>query len=205
MSEFFEHFVQFENVLFSTSLLIFAGLLGLQLLGLFGDAVVDGFDGNPNLTAGDVDGAADAAKFPLVFMLMPFFLSFGLLGLLSNWMLPRFLHIGTGYIMLISVGASGLFSWEFSKLVAGSIGQLLPSVESYGLSGADLTGCLGKVVSARLGQQEPARISVTDARGGNYTLQGQLIEGHPEVSRGELIRVVGHDASSNVCFCEPVT
>ncbi|MEE3283240.1 MAG: hypothetical protein VX311_01570, partial [Planctomycetota bacterium] len=141
----------------------------------------------------------------LIFMLIPLFGSFGFFGLLLNWAIPEFLDIQTGYITLISVGVSGLASWESSKLLAGFFCRLLPQVESYGLSETDLAGCLGSVVGAKLGSEVPDRISVTDARGGSFTVKGLLTEGHPEVSRGGLIRVVKHDAKSNVCFCEPIS
>ena len=213
MSEFFEFFVQIENLLFSTSLLVFVGLLSLQFLGMAGDVGMDavselelggeiggGMDGGM-----DGDGLAEAASYPLIFMLVPLFGSFGFLGLLLNWTLPEFLDIKTSYITLISVGVSGLASWESSKLLAGFFGRLLPQVESYGLSETNLAGCLGSVVAAKLGSEVPDRISVTDARGGSFTVKGLLAEGHPEVSRGGLIRVVKHDAKSNVCFCEPIS
>jgi hypothetical protein len=209
MSEFFEFFVQIENLLFSTALLVFVGLLSLQFLGMAGDV---GLDAVSELELGgeigggmDGDGLAEAASYPLIFMLIPLCGSFGFLGLLLNWTLPEFLDIKTGYITLISVGVSGLASWESSKLLASFFGRLLPQVESYGLSETDLAGCLGSVVGAKLGSEVPDRISVTDARGGSFTVKGLLAEGHPEVSRGGLIRVVKHDAKSNVCFCEPVS
>ncbi len=209
MSEFFEFFVQIENLLFSTSLLIFVGLLSLQFLGMAGDV---GMDAVSELELGgeigggmDGDGLTDAASYPLIFMLIPLFGSFGFFGLLLNWGLPEFLDIKTGYITLISVGVSGLASWESSKLLAGFFGRMLPQVESYGLSETDLTGCLGSVVGAKLGSEVPDRISVTDARGGSFTVKGLLAEGHSDVSRGGLIRVVKHDGKSNVCFCEPVS
>ena len=209
MSEFFEFFVQIENLLFSTALLVFVGLLSLQFLGMAGDV---GMNAVSDLGLGgeigggmDGDGLAEASSYPLIFMLIPLFGSFGFLGLLLNWALPEFLDIKTGYITLISMGVSGLASWESSKLLASYFGQLLPQVESYGLSETDLAGCLGSVVGAKLGSEVPDRISVTDARGGSFTVKGLLVEGHSEVSRGGLIRVVKHDAKSNVCFCEPVS
>ena len=209
MSEFFEFFVQIENLLFSTSLLVFVGLLSLQFLGMAGDIGVDAVSDLElgGEIGGEIggNGVAEVTAYPLIFMLIPLFGSFGFLGLLLSWALPEFLDIKTGYITLISVGVSSLASWESSKLLARFFGQLLPQVESYGLSQTDLAGCLGSVVGAKLGSEVPERISVTDARGGSFTVKGLLAEGHPEVSRGGLIRVVKHDAKSNVCFCEPVS
>jgi len=203
MEEFISFIGQYENLLFTVSLMVFAGLLCLQLFGLAGDVL--GGEIGLDSASGDIDGGSGGAKLSLICLLMPFFASFGLLGLLSNWLIPTIADVGVGVKAIISVVVSGLLSWEFARKVAGYLGTLLPPVESYGLSHAKLSGCIGKVVSETMNVDKTARISVTDHRGTTYTLRGQLLEGHGEISHGEPIRVIEHDANSDMCFCAPLS
>ena len=89
MSEFFEFFVQIENLLFSTSLLVFVGLLSLQFLGMAGDFGVDAVSDLElgGEIGGEIggNGVAEVTAYPLIFMLIPLFGSFGFLGLLLSW------------------------------------------------------------------------------------------------------------------------
>lgn len=206
MSDLLTLLVQAENILFLSSLLVFAALLTLQMLGFAGDSL--GADIGLDIDA-DVDMDVDAAdltsvsQVPTITLLMLFCASFGVLGLISNRLIPEFIDVGTAVQATISIVLSGVVSWIVSRKTARFIGSVVPMVESHGINSADLNSCLGKVVSEKMTQTKAGRITITDSKKGVYQLRGLLIDGHEQVNQGELVVVVRHDTASGVCFCIP--
>ena len=206
MVEFYQMLTASENLLFLTSLLVFCALLSLQLFGFIADGVGgDFFDLDVDMDV-DVDGdigVGVAAQFPIVTLLMLFSGSFGILGILSNLLLDDFFELGTATKVVISIVLSGVVSLVLSRLTARTVGSWLPTVETHGIDGTDLNGCVATVISETMTTESLGRISVTDKKAGNYKLRGQLLEGHEEVANGGLVVVVRHDQNSDICFCVP--
>jgi hypothetical protein len=206
MVEFYQMLTANENLLFLTSLLVFCALLSLQMFGFIADGVGGEFFGLDMDMDVDVDGdvgMGDVAQFPIVTLLMLFSGSFGILGILFNLLLDDFFNLGTAARVVISIVLSGAVSLLGSRLTARTVGSWLPTVETHGLDGTSLNGCVATVISATMTSEELGRISVTDKKAGNYKLRGQLLEGHGEVANGGLVVVVRHDQNSDVCFCVP--
>jgi hypothetical protein len=217
MAEFLELFVQPENMLFTASLFVFFGLMGLMSMGLGGDGGDAGVDAGVDVgvdvgDVGDVDVTVDADSgnasdggYPIMCFLMPFFGFFGILGVLSNSVLPGFLDVPVLQKAGISIALSGIISWQVSGKIARSIASFLPSVKSYGLSTVDLAGSLGSVIGEKMDSNTITRISVTDSRDNIYKLRGQMLAGHAEVLHGGMVKIVKHDAASDICFCVPAS
>jgi len=212
MAEFIGLFGQPENMLFTASLFVFLGLLALMSTGLGGDGgdvgVDAGVDGGD--VGGDVGGDADPASvsdggYPIMCFLMPFFGFFGILGVLSNSVLPGFLDVPVLQKAGISIALSGIISWQVSGKIARAIARVVPSVKSYGLSTVDLAGSIGSVIGAKMDSETFVRFSATDENDNIHTLQGQMLAGHGEVLHGGVVKIVKHDAASDVCFCVPVS
>ena len=204
MVEFYQMLTASENLLFLTSLLVFCALLSLQLFGFIADGVgAEFFDLDMDVDVdGDV-GIGDVAQFPIVTLLMLFSGSFGILGILSNLLLDDLFNLGTAARVVISIALSGVVSLLGSRLTARMVGSWLPTVETHGIDGTSLNGCVATVISETITANELGRISVTDKKAGNYKLRGQLLEGHGEVANGGLVVVVRHDQNSDLCFCVP--
>lgn len=204
MVELFQMLTASENLLFLTSLLVFCGLLSLQLMGFIADGVGgDLFDLDMDVDVdGDV-GMGDLAHFPVITLLMLFSGSFGILGILSNLLLDDFFDLGIGSRVVVSILLSGVISMAVSRVTARTVGSWLPTVETHGIDGTDLNGCVATVISETMTTEILGRISVTDKKAGNYKLRGQLLEGHSDVANGGLVVVVRHDQNSDICFCVP--
>ena len=196
MADFFAFFSQSENLHFTGSLIIFVGLMALLMLGFVGDGI------DVDL---DLDVADASPGFPLICFLLPFFGFFGSLGLVSNWLLTDALD-ATGFqktviASLISAVVSYQLSIKFARLVA----NLLPSVESYGLSNTDVAGCLAEILGEKMDSSKTVRISVTDSLDNMHTLRGQLVTGYDDVEHGGIVRIIKHDEESDICFCVPAS
>jgi len=206
MAEFFEMFVQAENMLFTASLLVFVGLLAMLMLGFGLDGGDLDVDLDINETGPDGRRSDDAGSgYPLICFLLPFLGSFGILGVLSNWLLTDALNVTVTQKAIISSLLSGVVSYQLSGRLARMISSALPSVESYGLSNTHLAGCLAEVLGEKIGSSNTVRISVTDMRKNTFTLRGQMLPGHGEVLNGGLVKIVKHDADVDVCFCVPAS
>lgn len=221
MAEFIGLFGQPENMLFTASLFVFLGLLGLMSTGLGGEGGDAGGDVGSDVggdiggdigvdvggdVGGDVDsGSASDGGYPITCFVMPFFGFFGILGVLSNSVLSGFLDVTVLQKAGISIALSGVVSWQVAGKIARSIAKLLPSVKSYGLSTVNLAGSLGSVIGEKMDSNTIARISVTDNRDNIYKLRGQMLAGHGEVLHGGMVKIVKHDSASDICFCIPVS
>ncbi len=208
MSDFFQFLVLGENLVFLSCLMIFAALLTLQMMGFVGDAIEGGvdldFDADVDVDFDADGGIADAAHFPVITLLMLFCGSFGILGLATN----KFLHeyaqdMQTFPRLAAAIAGSSVVSLFFSRATARRVGAWLPDVETHGIDGTDLNGCVATVISEKMAVDTLGRISVTDHKAGNYTLRGKLMQGHEEVANGGLVVVVQHDQNSDICFCVP--
>ena len=208
MSDFFQFLVLGENLLFLTCLMIFVALLSLQMLGFVGDAIGGdiGLDLDMDLDV-DLDtdaGIGDAAQFPVITLLMLFCGSFGILGLATNKILHEVAQDMQAFPRLAAaIGGAGVVSLFFSRATARVVGSWLPDVETHGIDGTDLNGCVATVISEKMTVDILGRISVTDNKAGNYKLRGKLMQGHEDVAHGELVVVVQHDQNSDICFCVP--
>jgi hypothetical protein len=196
MADFFVVFLQSENLHFTGSLMIFVGLMALLMLGFVGDGI------DVDL---DLDVADASAGFPLICFLLPFFGFFGLLGLVSNWLLTDVLDVTVTQKTVISSLISGVVSYQLSIRFSRLVGKLLPAVESYGLSNTDVAGCLAEILGEKMDSRKTVRISVTDTLDNMHTLRGQLMTGYDDVEHGEIVRIIKHDEESDICFCVPVS
>jgi len=202
MADFIGIFAQPENLLFSGSLMIFLGLMALLMLGFASDGLDVDFELELDL---DIDVADTTAGYPLICFLLPFFGFFGLLGLISNWILTDMLDVTITQKAVISSLLSGVVSYQLSSRFAGFIAKSLPSVESYGLSHTDLKDRLGEVIGKKMDSYSTVRISVTDSRDNMHTLMGQMVSGYGEVEHGGIVRICNHDEQSDICFCVPAS
>ena len=200
MVDFFEILVQPENMLFTVSLMVFVGSLALLFLG-FG---IGGSDIDMDFEIEDGE-ANKSSGYPVICFTMPFFGFFGLLGILSNWILTDALDVTAIQKAVISTLLSAAISYQLCVKFAGFIAKSLPSVESYGLSNADLEGSLATVLGEKMDSEKTVRISVTDKRKNIFTLRGQLLAGHSEVEHGGIVRIVKQDLNSDICLCEPAS
>lgn len=206
MADFFGLFIQPENMLFTASLLVFVGLLAMLMLGFGLDGGDLDVDLDINETGSDGRRSDDAGSgYPLICFLLPFLGCFGILGVLSNWLLTDALNVTVTQKAIISSLISGVVSYQLSGRLARMIASALPSVESYGLSNTDLTGCLAEVLGEKMDSSKTVRIAVTDTLNNMHTLRGQLVDGYDDVEHGGIVRVIKHDEEADICFCEPAS
>jgi hypothetical protein len=200
MEGLFGYLTQLENMLFTASLIVFV-VLAVPVLCLLVDLLVSyalpeswrrGFP-------------YYRGTIVILGYVTPFFGFFGLLGLFSNWFLADTLNLTVTLSLIISTLLSGGLSCLLSARIGRYIASIWPVIESYGLTNADLVGCLGTVVGEKMDSENKVRISVTDKRNNIFTLRGQMLAGHSEVLHGGLVKIVNHVEASETCYCEPAS
>lgn len=191
MAEIVDFLWQDANWPYNTAMIIFVGLMALQLLALGGDFI--------DADVGGDDGG-EFFKVPVMVFLPPLFGIFGIIGWTVNWMMKDSVDISGAWTLLISLPIAGFVSFFATRTVV----RYLPQADqSFGLETSNLTGCQGEVISMKLNTQE-GRVIVTDQRGILLKVQCRMLEGYSEVNYGEAVMIAKHVTGADMCFAKPI-
>ena len=189
MLDFLSFLIQPENLLFLASLMAFTGLWTLQIFGLAGDGLEAGVEGVPT-----------KAKVPFIIFLNALFISFGVLGLLSNRLLLNVNSMSVALKVIVSTLVAGTISWFGAIQIATWLGRITQDPPP-----PDYLGCVGKVISEKITNEMSGRISVTHEVYGLAKVQGRMAKGYEDLGHGAEIRVFEYDKNAEVYFCVPLS
>jgi membrane protein implicated in regulation of membrane protease activity len=170
-------------------------LVGLSAMGALG--IDMDMDGHPDLESDahpSILSLLGVGKAPLAILVLSYLLSFGVAGVLFVMLTENWLDGFEGY----SLGFSALFSVVSTAALAGVLGRMVPTVESYAKKYDQLVGREGVVITRITPTSGSA--DVRDSGGSLHRIPAVTISG--EISRGEKILVVSYDYDDSTFVVE---
>ena len=140
-------------------------------------------------------------KFPLIIFLGALFISFGVLGLFSNWLLLDVSSMSVVLKVSVSTFVAGTISWfgaiQYATLFVRKTIDQLPLRYIH---------CVGKVISEKITNEMSGIISVTDdVYGRSIRHRGRMAKGYDDLGHGAEIRVVAYDKNAAIYYCVPLS
>jgi hypothetical protein len=199
VSDFLQFVFSIEQAHFSASLLVFIGMLAMQMAGVLGD--VSGIE----VGSAESEFQSSVGKgAPLFVLLMPFLAIFGCSGIVISWVVRN----TSPMHLILQISLSTFLAWSLALFCARQLGSLvaawLPGVESYHVNKHSLVGQQGKVISATMESNHVSRFTVSHATAGHLTLKGRLSSCQSEVQHDSLVVITEYDKHSDIFLCESV-
>ena len=190
MLDFFHFFMQPENSLFWVALMAFVGLWVLHIFGIGGEALEAGMEGV-------------SVKGPGIVFLNVLFLSFGLLGLFFNLLLPNIITVSPLMKVTLSVILSAGIGWVLAGQISAGFEKIVK--EHPNPSASDFIGCVGRVMSQQISKAISARISISHKRFGHRTVRGRMADGYDGLESGADVRLFEYNKNDEVYLCVPLS
>ena len=191
----FDFFLVWENILFTISLVLFLGILALQVIGL-GDSWIDGL-------GLDFDFLGGGAKVGVLsFFIMPFLGVFGMSGMTANYLMQENALVNSASSRFcLSLIVAIVISVQLSLWVHKLASRFLRDVESHAFDEELLVGSCGKVIAVPENNNNTAVISVAGPSFGSGKISVLLDETIAEVKPGDELQILSFDKTLRKCVC----
>ncbi len=192
----FEFLLVWENCLFSISLVLFFGILLLQVIGI-GDSWIDGLGLDFDFLGGGVKIGV------LSFFIMPFLGVFAVSGMTATHLMREHALINPASTrfclgLLVAIVCSVQISMWVHKLAT----RFFRDVESHGFEEESLVGRCGKVIAAS-DNKNSVLICVTIPKIGTGKITVLLDENTPKVKPGDELQILSFNKTLRKCICGP--